>query len=389
MNLSTRPPAEILTIEKLVHGGSGLARTDSGIVLVDGVLPGEKVLAGLAEKHGGMSYMDLVDIIESSPLRRDPPCRYFGACGGCDWLFIDYERQLTCKKEIFIEAMSRIGKIAKLPLPVLVASPEFGYRRRVQIKIDAAESAGFFRRGSNDVVKIDRCPLCSDRINRILQRCNDDPAAIPDGTCNCKVTDGDGTVASDPVLPGITERFTTIRCGTVAFDVHGNDFVQSNRFLLEPLAMWVASWYDGATLVDLYGGAGFFSMMLAGRCKKGWLIESDRGMAERAKMNFLKNGIDNITSIWASAEKLATFIPACPDMLVVDPPRPGLTSKARTAVASCRPETIVYISCNCATQARDAGFFVRDGGYRIVASALFDLYPNTHHTETVLVFRKE
>lgn len=379
---------ELCTIEKCVQGGMGLARTSRGIVFVNGVLPDEVVSVRVAGTQGGLALMEPVAFVKESPFRRVAPCLHFGVCGGCDWLFIDYPQQCLYKKAIFIEAMQRIGKIAAFPEPQVVAAAEFGYRRRAQIKIDEGKNVGFYRRASNEVVPVEQCPLLSDRLNVLLGEIAGNCARIPGDIRSCKVVDGDSGVASDPVIAGLTTAATTITCGSMSFDIGGADFVQSNRYLLEPLATWVAEHCCGATLVDLYGGAGFFSMMLADRCTKGWLVETDRAMAERAAVNFKRQNILHIAPVAAQAEKMEKYIPRGVDVMVVDPPRPGLTRQVREAVVRIQPKRIIYVSCNCATQARDAGFFLKEGGYTISASALIDLYPNTHHTETVLVLDK-
>lgn len=377
-----------VTIEKLVHGGSGLARTDAGVVLVEGALSGETVLVTPAGKHGGMPCMHLVNIVEPSPFRRASCCPHFGICGGCDWLHLAYNEQVAAKKQIFIEAMQRIGKITGLPDIEILTSPELGYRRRVQIKISSDKQCGFFRKETNDVVRIDHCPLCSDGINTLLTRCNADHSLIPDTLHNCRAIEGDDGVASSPVIAPLTSAATAIRCSSHTMHLQGGDFVQSNRFLLEPLANWVAGHAEGNHFVDLYGGTGFFSLMLAAHFTKGYLIESEPGMVARAKENFMSNSINNVHPVAAPAEKMDRYIPKNPDVLIVDPPRPGLTREAREAIAKTAPSTIIYISCNCATQARDAAFFVTQASYQITQAALFDLYPNTHHTETVLIFKK-
>ncbi len=377
-----------LTIEKVVHGGSGLARTDEGVVLIPGVLPGERITALPDGRRRGMTVARLLEVLEPSPDRCAPPCPHFGVCGGCDWLFINYERQVALKREIFLEAMKRIGKLSAIPEPDSIASPQFSYRRRVQFKIDDAKRIGFFKRESNDVVAVARCPLLTERCNELLMRCAETPEVLPDNLYNLRAIDGDETIASHPVLAGITRATTAISCGPVTFEVGGEDFFQGNRYLLERMCGWAAAHCSGTVMADLYGGTGFFSLMLAGLFNKGWLIESDREMMIRAKNNFRRNNVGNIQAISAPAELMERYLSPRPDFLIVDPPRPGLSRKVNEAIARCAPETIMYVSCNCSTQARDCGFLVKEAGYAITAAALIDLYPNTHHGESIILLKK-
>lgn len=377
-----------LTIEKVVHGGSGLARTDEGVVLVPGTLPGEVVRAVLSGKKHGMPQFRLTEVLQPAVGRREPPCSQFGVCGGCDWLFIEPALQVALKKAIFMEVLQRIGKLSDVSDPEEFSGSEFGYRRRAQIKIAESGVAGFFRRGSNDVVPLDHCPLCTGRINSLLKQVARQPGLLPHQCTSLKVIDGDRNIASYPLIPGLTCTATEISCNGRLFEVNGGDFFQSNGLLLEKLVSWIAAHCSGNTLVDLYGGTGFFSVLLADHFKSGLLIESEKGMVRRARLNFSRNGITNIVAHALPAEVAERYVQHTPDVMVVDPPRPGLTRNAREAVGRIGAKTLIYVSCNCATQARDVGYLVKKCGYAIAASALFDLYPDTHHTETVVVLKK-
>ncbi len=202
--------------------------------------------------------------------------------------------------------------------------------------------------------------------------------------------DGDTEPASDPVLPGLTKPQTEISCCGRVFTVAGTDFFQGNRFIVENMASWVVSRCGGGGkfFADIYGGIGLFSIMIAPFLKKGILVEIDRKMTLRAQENFKKNGISNIEAIALPAESMDSCLNCSPDLLIVDPPRPGLTIAAREAVAGFRPDTIIYISCNCATQARDCGFLVKKAGYVIKETVLFDCYPDTHHIESMVLLKK-
>ena len=381
--------SQILTIEKVVHGGFGLARGAHGAVLVPGTLPGEVVDASEAGKRNGMTVMAVDFLRDRSADRREPVCAHYGECGGCDWLFIRYERQLVLKSEIFIESMKRIGRLTDFPEPATVAAQEYGYRCRAQLKCDRkTRSTGFFKRRSNDVVAVRRCPLLSERLNSLLEKIHEQPGIVPKTVHNIRIIDGDAAVASDPVLAPFTGPSTEITCGTARFSLRGDDFFQSNRYCLKELADCVRYPGGGGLLVDLYGGTGFFSVMLSGTFEKTLLVETDHRMVTRAKKNFRNNRVRNGNVIAAPAEEMERFVPRHPDLLVVDPPRPGLTRKVRETIADLKPGTVAYVSCNCATQARDCGYLVNRAGYSVEATWLIDLYPNTHHTETVVILKK-
>jgi 23S rRNA (uracil1939-C5)-methyltransferase len=382
-----------LYIEKLVHGGLGLARTDQGITFVSDVLPGEKVEALLNSQQAGQQFATPVTIAEPSLHRRKPPCAHFGICGGCDWLFGDYEVQLSSKKEIFIECLTRIGKCSSLPAFDVFPSPEFGYRRRVQFKINTKQNAiGFYKRNTREVVPIRHCPLLMPGLNALLADSEEIIQCLPSAVVQMKCIEGvQQRVASFPVIIDRTFASTEIRVGNYAFMVSGDGFFQGNAFLCEKLGTWGKDIVKGDYFVDLYGGVGFFSIMLHHRFKKGIIIDTIESQIDCARRNLRNNGILHIT---AQADSAENFLSKCSesgpfiDCLFVDPPRPGLTRRVRECIVHCKPSTIFYVSCNPSTQARDIGFFISNNGYSIEKMALFDLYPNTHHMETIVVLRR-
>jgi 23S rRNA (uracil1939-C5)-methyltransferase len=235
------------------------------------------------------------------------------------------------------------------------------------------------------------CPLLVNPLNTLLNSIAGRKVSLPRTIKDLSAIAGDdGAVASSPVIAGTTADKVTISAGNKVFEVSGSGFFQGNRPLLERLGSWAHAKAGGGRCVDLYGGSGFFSVMLADRFKEGLLIESESREAATAATNFKRNGIAHFSAIQGTAEHLTSYAGTKPvDCLIVDPPRPGLTKEVRTAIAALKPLTILYVSCNPSTQARDAGYFVNQEGYSISAAALFDLYPNTHHIETILVLEKD
>lgn len=375
-----------ITVEKMVFGGHGLARTDSGVLFVENGMPGEILDVVPESKKHDCVIVKPVRFVKTSDHRREPPCRYSGVCGGCDWLFIDYSQQLLFKRDIFIDCLRRIGKLDNLPEPEVFGSPEFRYRLRAQIKIGDNGICGFYRKKSNDIVSINHCPLLCDQINELLKNI---PVISDKVNCgNLKLIAGDSSITSDPVLSGVTFSSAIITVAGYKFNVTGDSFFQSNRFLLEKLGTWAIPHVRGRTCVDLYGGTGFFSVMLSSGFEKGILIESVQNQVTAAQRNFEANRLNQFKAVHAEAEQVKGIIAGVPDLLIIDPPRPGLTRKAREQIAMIGAKKILYVSCNPSTQSRDVGFFVKSCGFRILNMALFDLYPNTHHMETAILLEK-
>jgi 23S rRNA (uracil1939-C5)-methyltransferase len=361
-----------------------LARTPEGVLFISDVLPGEIVEYCIEGKQEGIPLAKPVKILEVSKDRRNPDCPYFGECGGCDWLYIDYNCQVEIKKEVFIDCLKRIGKIREIPTINIYSSPEKSYRMRAQFKIDNGKY-GFYRKKTNDVIRIARCPLLTEQCNSVLDTLNKSSCQI--NGKSVKIIDGDNHTASDPEIKGITNRQTEITIGNSKFLVYGGSFFQSNTFLAETMGNWASPMTNGGTCVDLYGGTGFFSVMLRKQFAKGYMIESVKSQVEVAKLNLSKNNINHFKAICSDAEHIRSTVNENVDFLIVDPPRPGLTKIVRKSIISIGPSKILYVSCNPSTQARDVNVFV-NAGYRIKKAALFDCYPNTHHIETALILEK-
>jgi 23S rRNA (uracil1939-C5)-methyltransferase len=368
-----------LTVEKMIFGGYGLARTDTGVIFVEDALPGETLEYVVNSSVQGVPLATPLKYIEKSVKRRSPVCKYYDECGGCNWLHIDPLYQADIKRDVFLDCLSRIGKIKNLPDVAVINSPDVNYRIRAQFKTDGCGTFGFFKKKSYDIVPVNECPLLDNKCNDLLQHIQG--RNIFASRVGLKVIAGVSNVASDPVLPDLTSAATELLIGAHTFSVKGNSFFQSNRFTTESMGLWAKPFIGGDYCVDLYGGTGFFSIMLADVFKKVTLIESVGSQVDMARINFERNRCSHCHAVCNDSEKMRQFIKQKVDCLIVDPPRPGLTKEVRTSVQSIRPRQILYISCNPSTQARDVASFINNG-YVITNAVVFDCYPNTSHIET-------
>lgn len=377
----------VLSIDKLVHGGLGLAHTEDGTVFVSDVLPGETVQARVVGTRARCAFARPDHILAPSPNRRLPPCPYAAECGGCDWQHIAYGRQVSLKQEILLDCFRRQGKLEELPTVEEYRSPETRYRIRAQFKADPAGGAvGFYRRGSNDIVPIDSCPVLAEPLEGFLKRLAAADSTQKTTARQVKAIAGtDGSVASSPVIPSVSAATTRIVVENRSYEVRGDSFFQSNRYLLGALGRWAEDKLPGGSCVDLYGGVGFFSVMLSHCFSRVTLVEMERPLARLAARNFAANGLGHCTAECGGAEGYAETVQSPPDCIIVDPPRQGLTRVAREGIARLRPRVLLYVSCDPATQARDIGELVRKHRYALTHLALFDLYPNTHHLESAAI----
>jgi len=390
----------VLTIEKLVHGGLGLARWEGRVVLAPFVLPGETVRLRIAGERPGRLLGRLQEIQRPAAGRVAPPCPYFQRCGGCMLQHADYALQLELKRAILAETLRRIGKISP-PEPIAVlAGPPWDYRNRVQFHLDGRR-IGFFQPGSHRLCPIARCLIASPAINRTLAALAE---MLPDARfprflrslevftnerqvqLNVTAAAGGRVVARRffewcaERIPGVCDGALDYEAGGETYRVGYRSFFQVNRFLIEPLAACALEDAQGETALDLYAGVGLFSLPLARRFQRVTAVEA--GPAARdLEFNAARAG-RAIRVEQSAAERYLAGLKAPPDFVLADPPRAGLGRQARAELLRLKPPSLTLVSCDPATLARDLAELIA-GGYRLERLALVDLFPQTHHLEAV------
>ena len=420
-------PGQTVTviIEKPVAGGRMIARVDGQVVLVSGGLPGERVTIRIERVGKGVAYADTVSVDEPSPDRRVLPTDPL--CGGCLYAHIAYERQLQIKALVIADAFARTGRLA-LPAGVTVsASPTAGYRMRARLHYRRGR-LGFFREGTHEVCDAratgQLLPACYD----VLDRLEAALAELPEGAVQ-EIEVGENIDASERVLhlemcsgsegtprglpsrtdgvtgltvagpgPGglrvlagsvyVTDRIVLDDRPAVTIRRHVLAFFQGNRFLLPNLVADVTGQIPRQSkTIDLYAGAGLFSisaaLLLDARVTA---VEGDRVTSEDLTVNAAAAG-GSVTPVHQAVEAFVRSAPPGADVVIVDPPRTGMSRAALQGVLRLRGRRIVYVSCDVATLARDARHLV-DAGYEIVRVNAFDLFPNTPHVEMVVTFEK-
>ena len=397
---------------KFIYGGDALARLPDGrAVFIPNALPDEEILIRLVEEKERYARGEIIEIVNPSPLRIQPRCPHFGDCGGCHYQHISYEEQLKIKKSVFIDQLVRMGKMTDPPVKEIVPSPQpWNYRNQIQLHISREGQPGFLKYRSNQVVPIQECHLPEDSLNQIwpalsleyipgLDRIglrsgeegqdtlivleSSDPKPIEFGVdlALSAVHQGPG---GEIVLAG--DDFTIIPIQDIPFVVSSGSFFQVNtrvaelivNFLLEELPL-----EDDSLVLDVYCGVGLFSAFLAPRVGKVIGIESD----PKAGEDFLYNlaDYDNVDFYDLPAENVLPFLDLTPDIILLDPPRAGISKEVLDSVVSLNPGLITYISCDPATLARDIDRFQKQG-YVLQKSTLFDMFPQTFHIESVNIF---
>ncbi|MEO8260305.1 MAG: TRAM domain-containing protein [Acidobacteriota bacterium] len=413
-----------VTIEKPAVGGRMIARVNGQIVLVSGAVPGERVQIRIDRIGKGVALADTLMVEEGSPDRRIPAAD--PACGGCLYAHIAYPRQLEIKSLVIADAFGRIGRIP-LSRPVEVAaSPSAGYRMRARLHYRGGR-LGFVREGTHEVcdaratgqllaatsdlvdqlqaglsglpevtaleIDIAENVTASERVVHLelppgAEGWPLDRLSAPDGISG--LTLGEAGSGGVRVLVGsayVTDRLGLDDREPITIRRHVTAFFQGNRHLLRDLVIHVSDQIPiGSKMLDLYAGGGLFAIATARRRgAQVTAVEGDRTAAEDLTVNAAN--ASGVQPVHQSVEAFVRTAPAGPDVVLVDPPRTGLSRDALQGLLRLRGRRVVYVSCDVATLARDARHLL-DAGYVIVRIDGFDLFPNTPHVEAVVVFER-
>jgi 23S rRNA (uracil1939-C5)-methyltransferase len=387
------------------YGGYTIAR-DEKIILIKGAVPGELVELNIDERKRDYMLATVTRVVEPSEFRVEPKCPVFGICGGCHLQFIAYEKQVSMKEEVLVDSLTRLGGI-EVQLSPSLTDAQWHYRRRAQFKISREGTIGFFRESSRDVVPFESCPLMIDRINELLQRIKENRLAS--GLKEIHLSIGESAAA---LLKGVgvdTHRSEAFReigiasvaandaliegSGTVLFDLNGLKytvspwtFFQAHWSLNLKVAEFIAALaapLEGKKVLDLYAGAGNFSLPITESAEEVILVEENPFAVEDGARNLRLNGLKNCKFVKSSAEKYR--IQKKFDMIILDPPRPGLSSEVVKKVLEMPSDTIVYISCNPSTLARDLKK-LKDT-YEVKSLQMIDFFPNTFHIEAAALLK--
>ena len=381
-------------MDKWVYGGEGLSRVDGRVVLTPFVLPGEKVRIEIGEGVNAR----LIDVIERSPDRVEPPCPLFERCGGCNYQHAPYEFQLARKVEILREQLRRVGKIEYSGEIEAISGPPLGYRNRVQVHIlssgRAGRRLGYLARRSHKLVPLtEDCPVASPRLNRELtamrERLHD--ARFPRFVRSLELFTNETDVQVNVIETDRPlrrdffdwcESVNTLDYPTAlgTFRVGPKSFFQVNRFLIEKLVDAALSGSEGESALDLYAGVGLFAIPMARRFASVTAVEA--GSSAVRDLEFTAAGALRVEH--SRVEDYVAGLETTPDFVLADPPRAGLGKEVVAHLNRLAAPRLTIVSCDPATLARDLAAL---SGYEIDRLTLVDLFPQTYHLETVAHLR--
>jgi 23S rRNA (uracil1939-C5)-methyltransferase len=376
-----------VVIERIVPRGYGLAHAEGFTVFVALAAPGDRLRVRVVEIKGKIAFAEIEEILDAGPERVPGPCPYFTVCGGCDFQQMTYAEQLSSKIAIIRDCLRRIGRIEDdIPIGIVGSPKEFGYRSRAQWHVNPnTREIGYYKRNSRDLVAIDHCPKLVPELNAALARLRDEMPweQVWSEKAFFDVAVGDeGQVSMNS--PGLCDpKEISYSVAGETFRYSAGVFFQGNQFLIPQLLETALSGAEGRNALDLYCGAGLFALPMARRFEKVLGVEEHPGAVEFAKNNAKANGMSNVDFRTESVRHfLSGFDPGNIDFILLDPPRAGTEKETIHNLIRIGAPHISYVACEPSVLARDLKRFV-EAGYRIDSITAIDLFPQTHHVETV------
>lgn len=429
-----KPPAE-LHIESLSHDGRGVARAGGKAVFVSGALPGERVWATYTSVHRDYDEAEVDEILEISPKRVKPKCAHFGICGGCSLQHLDATSQIEAKERVLLDGLIRIGRVEPKSILPPVTAPVWGYRRKARLGVRYVAKKGrvligFRERQGRLLADVSRCEVLVpevgahfselaelvgslggyQQIPQIEVIVGDEAVCLIfrhlsplDDTDLKKLTDfamqtglfvalqpgGPDTIAS--LWPTHQTLFYKHHAFDTRVDFSPGDFIQVNAGINEQMVAQAIELLDiqsGDQVLELFSGLGNFTLPLLRRGARVTAVEGAETMTERAARNVTLNGFEmaeHFAADLSEPDPKARWLNRRYDKLLLDPPRSG-AKEMLPFIGRLLPPRIVYVSCDPATLARDAGELVHHFGYQLETAGVMDMFPHTAHVESMALF---
>ena len=376
-------------IERILPGGYGLAHSAGNTVFVSLAAPGDRLRVRIDRQQGNVLFASIEEILVASPDRIEPPCPYFGRCGGCDFQQLTYEKQLAAKAEIIRDCLHRIARLEDMPEIVVTPSPhDWRYRVRAMWQIDREQAKiGYYERGSRRVCDVADCAVLVPELEETLEKVRAvDWREFPADLKHLDVVAGENGVSLAPAFADFQTRELSLTIGGESYSYNAEAFFQVNPSLLVPLMEFALRDVSGEEAADLYCGVGLFTLPLARRFKRVIGVEANSVATRFARRNLQRAQLENVRIVNAGVTEWIRSTSLSADFVLLDPPRSGAESAVIKGILDFGPPRISYVSCDPATLARDLKKLVA-AGYAIESLAAFDLFPQTHHVETVVRLR--
>jgi 23S rRNA (uracil1939-C5)-methyltransferase len=399
----------------LAHGGDSIGRLQGRVVFMPYGLPGETVRVELTEERRDFARGRIVEVLEASPSRVEPPCPYYGECGGCSLQHAEYSVQLGYKRRLIVQQLERIGRFdnaGELVRPTIGMLSPWEYRNHARFTVGRRfGELCFTKRGTHRLMRIDRCMIMEPAINQALAQLQDRLVGFKGHQVAVRCGSNTGDLLVNPGLRQVVEPASgqthveeelfgrRFRIAAPAFfqvnthreqrpvpaDLRADEWPQSENGLsmAEILVLVVASYLQlggGERLVDAYSGVGTFSVLLASKARTVIGIEESNAAIKDARHNAAD--LENVEFVQGKAEEVLPKLANRPDAAILDPARVGCHPAVLDALAKLEVPRVVYVSCDPATLARDLAILATHG-FRLESVQPIDMFPQTHHVEAV------
>jgi 23S rRNA (uracil1939-C5)-methyltransferase len=400
MDASSVTPPELrvggttqLHISSMANGGAAIGRAGDLVIFVEGAIPGERVTVRITERHKNFARAAIVGLDERSPDRVDPPCPYFGRCGGCQWQHMRYETQVAAKTAIVRDQFRRGLRMSDADLdgamraPIQMADP-WAYRNIVTVEPTVAGKPAYHHIRSSELVPIDHCPISQPAISAGL-------GALSEAGIAAETTIRQGADGAAVTFSGGPRKTVVQRLRGLPFRVSGGAFFQVNTRAADGMGgesmadLLAAQALEGLaltgteTVLDLYAGVGAFAILAAPHARRVIAVEEAPVAATDARYNAQRADARNVEMHTRTAEQLMPTLSERIDAAILDPPRSGCATAVVDGLLRLRPRRIVYVSCDVATLLRDLRLL--RAAYDIASCQMIDMFPQTFHIETVTV----
>jgi 23S rRNA (uracil1939-C5)-methyltransferase len=373
-----------------VPNGFGLAFAENLTVFVALAAKGDKLRVKIIQKKGKTAFAEIVEILEPSPDRTEPECPYFGRCGGCNFQQLNYAAQLEAKVGIVRDCLTRIGRINYEKDIRIIGSPrDYKYRARAQWHIDTRKKKfGYFQRKSHEIIDAEICPILTPELEQTLKNLRGEIAweSFWSEIVEIEAANSgeDVSIYSAEIIEPTDEIAFTAKGEKYFYDA--TSFFQGNPFLIEELIETALKGAAGETALDLYCGVGLFTLPLARAFQYVSGVEDYEKAIDFAEKNIADARLSNVKFFrenvgdWLkeNAENIKNL-----DFVLLDPPRAGTEKETIESLIKLQSKEISYVSCEPSTLARDLKILT-ENKYVIESITALDLFPQTHHVETVV-----
>ena len=433
----SRDPIEVV-IDSLSHEGRGIANQDGKVVFVDGALPGERVTFQLTNRRKTFDEGKLVEVLEASPDRIQAKCAHYGLCGGCSLQHLSSEDQIKHKQSVLLEQFEYIGGVQPEEVLPPLTSPIWGYRRKARLGAKHVPKkggvlVGFREKASPYIADITQCEILDPTVGHRLMDLREliDNLSIKDRLPQIEVAVGDQdqglvfrhleafTEDDLETLKAFGEKFKFViylqpkgpdtvhqiypeevvdlfyQAGEDEPVLHflPTDFTQVNASINKDMIARVLGFMQldkDDRVLDLFCGLGNFSLPMAKRAAYVLGVEGEAGLVKRAQENAQRNQLENAEFVCADLtedDQVKTIEAGKFNKVLLDPARSG-AQEIIEKMSFVGVDQVIYVSCNPATLARDAGILVKEKGYKMIKAGIMDMFPHTTHVESIAVFER-